>query len=192
MPARMPDGFLGAGRAFLARVMQTLLWRLFSMQQVAWIRRQLVILSLVAMALFLGAQAIGAQDSGTKTESKTKVTIKDGKNVKVTGCVTRSQTGALTLTAVADKKSSLPDYILVLDDYQEKDLEKEIGHQVQVEGKAANQGDGKVKFEVEEKTKGTSGDEHKTERSAEMSGDLKLPLLGVKSFKMIAGACPGQ
>jgi hypothetical protein len=151
-------------------------------------------LGLACAAVLLTAAPARAQESGTKTktETKTKVTIKDGKDVKLTGCLTRAETGTLMLTGVADKKGALPNYILVLDEDKERDLEKHIGQQVQVEGKAANQGDGKVKFETEEKTKGTSGDEHKTERSSEMSGDLKLPFLGVKSFKMIAGACSGQ
>jgi hypothetical protein len=147
-----------------------------------------------AAVLAFGAPARGQDPAGqteTKNETKTKITIKDGKNVKVTGCVTRSSSGALMLTGVADKKGALPDYVLVLDDDKEQDIAKHVGHQLEVEGKAANQGDGKVKFEVEEKAKGTSGDEHKVERSSEMSGDLKLPLLGVKSFKMIAGACGG-
>lgn len=145
---------------------------------------------LLGLVLAAGtAVIVAAQESGKETETKTKVTIKEGKNIKATGCVTRSETGALMLTGVADKKGPLPDYILVLEDDQEKDLEKEVGHQVQVEGKAANQGDGKVKFEVEEKAKGTSGAEQKTERKSEVSGDLKLPLLGVKSFKMLAAAC---
>jgi hypothetical protein len=39
-------------------------------------------------------------------------------------------------------------------------------------------------------SKGTAGEERRTEQSSEVSGDLKLPLLGVKSFKMIAAACP--
>jgi hypothetical protein len=144
-----------------------------------------------AAALAWSAPTI-AQESGYKTETKTKVTIKDGKNVKVTGCVTRGDTGALMLTGVADKKGELPNYILVLDDDKQKDLEKEVGHQVQVEGKAANQGDGKVKVETEEKTKGTSGGDRTSEHKSEVSGDLGLPLLGVKSVKMIAAACPGR
>ena len=142
------------------------------------------------VVVLLGATCMAAaQESGGTTSTKTKITIKDGKDVKATGCVTRAETGALMLTGVADKKGPLPDYLLVLDDDKERDIEQHVGHEVQVEGKAANQGDGKVKFEVEEKTKGTSGDEHQTNRSSEMSGDLKLPLLGVKSFKMLAAAC---
>jgi hypothetical protein len=157
-------------------------------------RTKLVLAALLAaLGLFAGARAtLLAQERSGTSETKTKITIKDGKNVKVTGCVSRSATGALLLTGVADKKGALPDYVLVLDDDKERDVEEHVGHQVQVEGKAANYGDGKVKFEVEEKTKATSGEERKTEQSSEVSGDLKLPLLGVRSFKMLAGACTGQ
>jgi hypothetical protein len=140
-------------------------------------------------AVAWGAASITAQESGGQTTTRTKVTIKDGKTITATGCVSRGNTGALMLTGVADKKGPLPDYVLVLDDDKEQDLGKHVGHEVQITGKAANQGDGKVKFEVEEKTTGTTGDQQKNERTSEVSGDLKLPLLGVKSFKMIAGAC---
>jgi hypothetical protein len=164
------------------------------MMQTSWSGSKLVLPALLlGFAMHFGAQGIIAQESGTKTTTqtttKTKITIKDGKSVKATGCLTRADTGALMLTGVADKKGPLPDYLLVFEDDKERDLEKHVGHQVQIEGKAANQGDGKVKFEVEEKAKGTSGEENKTERKSEVSGDLKLPLLGVKSVKMLAAAC---
>lgn len=160
------------------------------MRNTDWPGLKLVAALVVAGAAFLGQGAVtGAQESGAQTTTKTKITIKDGKDIRATGCVTRAETGALLLTGVADKKGALPDYLLVLDDDKQEDLEKHVGHQVEVSGKAANQGDGKVKFEVEEKSKAKGGDEQKTERSSEMSGDLKLPLLGVKSFKMLAAAC---
>jgi hypothetical protein len=154
---------------------------------------KLIAAPIAIAGLLSGFTVLTAQESGTQTTTKTKVTIKDGKDVKVTGCVARAETGALILKGVADKKhGALPDYLLVLNDDKEQDLAKEVGHQVEISGKAANQGEGKVKFEVEEKTKQKDGDEHKTERSSQVSGDdLKLPLLGVRSYKMIAAACPG-
>lgn len=145
-------------------------------------------LAIAGVAAF--APGLVAQESGTEKTTKTKITIKDGKDVKAVGCVTRGDTGALMLTGVADKHGPLPDYVLVMDDDKEQDLSKEVGHQVEVSGKAANRGDGKVKFEVEEKTKPKGGDEQKTESKSKMAGpDLKLPLLGVKSYKMLAAAC---
>lgn len=162
------------------------------MQHRPWVVRHLIPGAFTAaVALLLWTGPAFTQQSGEQTSSttKTKVTIKDGKDVKVTGCVSRSDTGALTLTGVADKRGALPTYLLVLDDDDEQDLAKHVGHRMEVSGKAADRGDGKVKFEVEEKTTGTSGHESKRERTSELSGDLKLPLLGVKSFKMIAAAC---
>lgn len=141
-------------------------------------------------SLLAAAPMVLGQEAGTEKTTKTKITIKEGKDVKVVGCVTRAETGALTLTGVADKKGPLPDYVLVTDDDTDKDLSKHVGHQVEISGKAANQGQGKVKFEVEEKSKPKGGDEQKTERTSEMVGtSLQLPLLGVKSFKMLAAAC---
>lgn len=150
---------------------------------------KLVLAILMFASASFASAAVWAQESGTKTTTKTKITIKDGKDIKAVGCVTRAETGALTLTRVADKDGALNDYLLVLDEDKEKDLEQHIGHEVQVSGKAADQGDGKVKFEVEEKRDPKGGDERKTEHSAEMAGNLKLPLLGVKSFKMLAATC---
>lgn len=135
------------------------------------------------------APGLSAQDAGREKTTKTKITIKDGKDIKATGCVTRADTGALMLTGVADKRGPLPDYLLVMDDDLEEDLGRHVGHEVEVWGKAADQGDGKVKFEAEEKTKPKGGDARKTETTSEMSGDLKLALLGVKSFKMLTAAC---
>jgi hypothetical protein len=72
------------------------------------------------------------------------------------------------------------------DDDSLDDIDKHVGHRVEITGKAADQGKGKIK--VETKTEGTTG---KTESKSEVKGDLKgLPFLGVKSLKMIATVCP--
>jgi len=48
---------------------------------------------------------LGAQSSETTT--KTKVEVKDGKEMKVTGCVEGSAAGGYLLTHVADKTTEL-------------------------------------------------------------------------------------
>ena len=81
--------------------------------------------------------AVGlAAQSGT-TETKTKVEVKDGKDVTVTGCVDRNPDGGYMLTSTGGSMK----YALVTDD----DLSKHVGHRVEVKGKAADHGDGKVK-----------------------------------------------
>ena len=72
-------------------------------------------------------------------------------------------------------------YALVTDD----DLSKHIGQRIEVKGKAADRGDGKVKVE----STGTTGSD-KTKVTTEMKGDLPdMNYLGVKSVKMISKSC---
>ena len=72
------------------------------------------------------------------------------------------------------------------DDNDLDDIHKHVGERVEITGKAADEGKGKLK--VETKAEGTSG---KTESKSEVSGDLKgLPYLGVKSFRVLASVCP--
>jgi hypothetical protein len=139
----------------------------------------------IASALALAASvALGAQ-----TESKTKVTVKDGQDVTVTGCIEPSASGnSYMLTHVADKKGTLHDYMLA---ESEEDFSKHVGHRVTIEGKVADKGDGKVKVETKTKTKIEDGDDKETRTKAEVRGDMDgLRFLGVKSMKMIAGTCP--
>jgi len=138
-------------------------------------------------AVAMCAAGVGAQ-SGEQT-TKTKITIKDGKDVSVTGCIEPSGAGRdFILTNVADKTGALHSYFLVSDD---SDLSKHVGHRVIIEGKAADRGDAKVETETKTKTKMEHGDDKETKSKSEMSGDLEhLPYLGVKSVKMVAASCP--
>jgi len=133
------------------------------------------------------AVAVGAQSG--QTESKSKITVKDGQEVSVTGCVepTASGTGFM-LTHVADKSGAMHNYMLVSDD---KDLAKHVGHRMQLDGKVTDKGDGKVKIETKTKTKVEHGDDKETHSTSEMKGDMAgMRFLGVKSMKMVAASCP--
>jgi len=139
----------------------------------------------IASALALaGSVALGAQ-----SESKSKVTVKDGQDVTVTGCIARSASGTgYMLTNVADKKGMMHDYMLA---ESEEDFSKHIGHRVTIEGKVADKGDGKVKVETKTKTKVEDGDDKETKTKSEMRGDMDgVRFLGAKSMKMIAATCP--
>ncbi len=57
---------------------------------------------------------LGAQSK--ETETKSKITVKDGKSVTVSGCVASSGASGFILTNVADKTGALPDYVLVSDE----------------------------------------------------------------------------
>jgi len=135
-------------------------------------------LGIVAMCA-IGA---GAQTSTMKKEDKTKIKVKDGKEMTITGCLERNPGGGYMLT---DSATGGMKYALVTDD----DLSKHVGHKVEVKGNATDKGDAKLK--VESKVKGTTGNEdtRKSETKTEMKGDLGLHYLGLKSLKMISSSC---
>jgi hypothetical protein len=140
----------------------------------------------IAIAVLLSAGLAAAQDIDAK--SKTKVKVDDGKSMTVTGCVERAPEGGFMLTNVANKDGALGSYMLAKAGGHDAfdDLDKHVGHRVEIQGTAADKGNAKVT--VETKTEGTTG---KTEAKSELKGDLKgLPFLGVKSIKMMASVCP--
>jgi len=137
-----------------------------------------------AVVLATAVAGLHAQD----VKSKTKVTVEDGKDIKVTGCVDRNPDGGFLLTNVAGKNGALGSYVLAGDN---DDLDKHVGHRVEVSGKAADQGKGKISVETKNEIKTGDGDKKKSESKSEVKGDLTgLPFLGVKSLRMIASVCP--
>ena len=124
------------------------------------------------------AVSLGAQSSETTT--KTKIDVKDGKDVKVTGCVEAGLGGGYILTNVADKSGSLHSYNLVSDG---DDFSKVVGQRVQIEGTVADRSHGKVEIKTETKVEGPGKDTH-----SKVEG--RGPYLGVKHLKKIAASCP--
>jgi len=125
-----------------------------------------------------GAVTLGAQSS--KTTTTTTVEVKDGKDVKVTGCVQTGSDGGYVLTHVADRKGTVHSYVLVSDS---DDFSKVVGHRVQIEGKAGDRKHGKVEIKTETEVAGVAKDTHtKVEESA--------PYLGVKHMKIVSASCP--
>ncbi len=123
------------------------------------------------------AVGLGAQ-TGT-TETKTKIEVKDGKDVKISGCLERNPGAGYMLT---DRSGGMK-YALVTND----DLSKHLGHRVEVKGKAADKGDAKVKIES---TVGTSGSDKKETTSEVKGTDMAgMRYLGVKSIKMLSRSC---
>ena len=116
---------------------------------------------------------------------KTRLIVEDGKELTVTGCVGRNPDGGYTLTSAAGKDGPTGSYILARlkdDDDEFEDLKDHVGHRVEIKGKAADKGDGRIKVET---------DSGKTETKSEMKGDLSgMPYLGIKSFRMVASVCP--
>ena len=128
------------------------------------------------------AVGLGAQSGTTETKTmdgktKTKIDVKNGKDVTVSGCLAANPSGGYMLTT----RSGDQKYALVTDD----NLSKHIGHRIQVKGKAADLGNGKVKME----STGTSGGD-KTKVTTELKGDSPdMNYLGVKSVKMLSKSC---
>jgi hypothetical protein len=118
---------------------------------------------------------VGAQTS--TTTGTTKVEVKDGTKITISGCLERNPGGGYMLT----NNTGGMKYALVTN----RDLAKHVGHRLQVRGKATDLGDGKVKIESKV---GTAGD--KTEAKTELKGDMPgMHYLGVDSVKMISKAC---
>jgi hypothetical protein len=147
--------------------------------------RKLMCSGVVVLGLS-GALAFG-QD--IQTRSKTKITVEEGREVTVTGCVSRSAEGAFRLSHVANEDGALGSYTLVGEDAD--DLEDLVGHRVEVKGKAADKGTGKVEIESRSEVDDGVGDTRKRESKTEVEGDLHgLPFLGVKSVRSLASVCP--
>ena len=144
--------------------------------------RRLIYSLLIALS---ATALVAAQD--VERKAKTKITVQDGKDVTLTGCVARSAEGGFVLTHAAGKDGAAGTYVLAAD---EDDLEDHIGHRVEVKGKAADKGDGKVKIESKSEVE-SGGDTRKRESKTSVEGDLQgLPFLGVKSIKTLATVCP--
>jgi hypothetical protein len=124
--------------------------------------------------------AVGAGAQSGTTQTKTKVEVKDGKDVKINGCLASNPTGGYILT---NANGNLK-YELITDD----DLSKHVGHRMEIEGKAADKGDGKVKIESSVETSGSDA-KAKTETELKGSDMAGMRYLGVKSVKMISATC---
>ena len=131
-----------------------------------------------SLALASAVSVLGAQSSETVT--RTKIDVKHGKDVKVTGCVEAGSDGGYILTNVADKTGERHSYMLVSDS---ENFSKVLHDRVEIEGKIADSSKGKVEITTETKVDGPAKDTHsKTEGSA--------PYLGVSHMRMIATSCP--
>jgi hypothetical protein len=134
--------------------------------------------TITAAIVLASAVSLGAQSSETTT--KTTIDVKDGKNVKVTGCVEAGLEGGYILTNVADKTGDRHQYALVS---EHEDFSKVIHDRVEIEGTIADSRDGKVEIKTETKVDGPARDTH-----SKVEG--KGAYLGVKHMKMIATSCP--
>jgi len=140
----------------------------------------------IGLAVACGG-VVSAQTQETKTTEKTKVEMKGGKSVTVTGCLERRDNGDYMLTSIRDVRGMDPSrYALVTHD----DLSKHVGERVRIEGKTVSPGDGTVTVKSETKTEVESGKDLETKSQTEgTTGTLDMPFLGVKSLKTLSSSC---
>ena len=137
----------------------------------------------LASLVLAGGLTLAAQDGDRLP--KTKVIVEDGKEITVTGCIERNVDGGYTITHATGKEGVVGSYFLARLDGSDNELnglKDHVGHRMEVKGKAADRGEGKLRVETENR---------RTETKAEVKGDLGgLPFLGVKSVRMLASVCP--
>jgi hypothetical protein len=146
---------------------------------------------LVIVAALTTSVSTAAQDRETK--SRTRIVVEDGKEMTVTGCLRQSADGSFTLTDTAGRDGAMGSYLLAVSDDEDDldDLRDHLGHRLEISGKAADRGDGRIRVETRNETRKADGGKAKTESTSEVKGDLTgLPYLGMKSFRMIATVCP--
>jgi hypothetical protein len=132
---------------------------------------------------------VGLSAQSSKQTTTSEITVKEGKEVKVTGCIERADTETgFMLTKVADKRGALPSYVLV--SHENEHLVKHVGHLVMMKGTATDRGDAKVTTETRTERSGDHRD-HEIHAKTSSKGDLPhMAYLGVKSVKLVATACP--
>jgi hypothetical protein len=142
----------------------------------------------LAIAALAGATA--AAQVETKTETKLKV--KGGKEVHLTGCVEPASGPANYMLTDVLTDSKTPDvvhnYYLV---GKTGELEKHVGHVMQIDGKALDRGNGKVELETRTKIDREDAPDSKTKTKTEITGNdgAPIPFLDVTSVKMLRPAC---
>jgi hypothetical protein len=144
---------------------------------------RLIMATTVALACSVGLSAQSA-----KVKSETEISVKDGKDVTVTGCVERAASGTgFVLTSTEGKDVESRHYLLVGKD---DSMDEHVGHLVEIKGKATDIGDGKVEVKTKTKIEREHAEDKETSAKTEMKGNLQdMPYLGVKSVKTIRESC---
>jgi hypothetical protein len=144
-----------------------------------------------ALVSFVAA-ATPAIGQGVVEKTKTKVSVDDGTDITATGCVARAGDKEFTLTNAAGKSGALGTYVLVAEGDERGDLDKHVGHRVEIKGKAVDHGHGAMTVKTETELRTDDGDKKKRESTTKVKGDdlNGLPFLGVKSVRMLAAVCP--
>lgn len=116
--------------------------------------------------------------------------MQDGDDVVVTGCLGRSASGdGFVLSNVESKDDhdlQARSYMLV---GEESDLEAHVGHLVEIEGTATDEG-GEIEVTTKTEVEREDADDEETETKTEISGDMTgIPFLGVDEVRMVRPSC---
>ena len=140
---------------------------------------RLILGTALALATSVG---LAAQQSTTKTQ--TKVDVKDGKNVTVTGCVDRAASGqGFVLTRVESGGTPSPFYALVGEDGRARESRGSSRRDPRQGHRRRRRRQGGRDHEDEGRARARR--RHAHEGEDEIEGTTDVPFLGVKSVKML-------
>lgn len=135
--------------------------------------------------IVLCATSLSAQRISTTVTEMTKFEVKDGRPLKVSGCVQPFHDAGYML---ANEKGDLK-YVLV----SNVDLRKFVGRRVEIQGIGANTDEGTI---MVEKVVGTSGqfgveklEGEEKKQSKEIAGDVGFPYVSVESVRKLSNRC---
>jgi hypothetical protein len=158
-------------------------------------KRWMLGIAMAALAGALGAEARSAEAATAaaqvETKTETKVKAKGGKDVHLTGCVEpASGPASFMLTDVVTSEKT-PDivhnYYLI---GKTDDLEKNIGHVMEIDGIALDRGKGELEVETKTKIEREHAPDSKEKTKTEIKGEnALLPFLDVTAAKMVRPTC---
>lgn len=146
----------------------------------------------ILSGLMVGLLAAAGLNAQTSVERRTEIEVKEGEDVKLTGCLERhpDQTGGakFQLTNVTDDDGRVGSYLLV---DEEDDLEEHVGHLVEIEGEAADGDDeGRIRVQTRTRVEREGAPDTTTKTTEETAGDLTgIPILEVDEVRSIRPTC---
>ncbi len=149
-------------------------------------RSQPILFAFFAAAL--ATSSLSAQTSQATAKTSTKIEVKDGRDVKVTGCLVRHDVvSGFALSHVLDRDAPGEDVMLVGDT---DEFAKHVGQMVEIKGKLADGPKGKVRVDSKTKVDREHAPDEETRVKSESTGSLDgYPVLGVKDLKTLRASC---
>src|SRR6266540_7301628 len=132
----------------------------------------------------LATTPLSGQTSQATAKTCTKIEVKDGRDVKVSGCLVR-HTGisGFGLADVMDRDAAMDNVILVGD---LDELEEHVGQLVEIKGKLADTNAGKVLIDSKTKVDREHAPDAEARVKSETKGEFDgSPVLGVRSLKKL-------